>query len=45
MIGGVLDLDILFQICHCYARIMVGMKRKQALEDQQWGMRESKFNG
>jgi hypothetical protein len=40
MICGVVDLDILFQIRHGHARIMVAMKRKQALKDQQWSMRE-----
>ena len=40
MIGGVVDLDLLFQIPQEYARIMGGMERKKTFEVQQWSRRE-----
>ena len=36
MIGGIVDLDLLFQIPQEYARIIGGIERKQAQEGQQW---------
>ena len=39
-IGGVVDLDLLFQIPEEYARIIGGMERKQAFDVQQWSRRE-----
>jgi hypothetical protein len=40
MTGGVVDLDLLFQIPQNYTRIMGGRDRKQTFEVQQWSMRE-----
>ena len=36
MIGGIVDLDLLFQIPQEYARIIGGIERKQDQEGQQW---------
>ena len=36
MIGGIVDLDLLFQIPQEYARIIGGIEREASTRDQPW---------
>jgi len=36
LIGGVIDLDLLFQIPQVYARIIGGIEREASLRGQHW---------